>query len=129
MAELLLDRIRAEIRQRKRELEPLAREYARLDAALTALGGLVDSRSVRPASASQPAVVAKRRPKAPPSARRASPKRAARGANRAAVLGVLAERPGVSGSELTAASGVARPVLYALLKTLEERGEVAKEQL
>ena len=24
---------------------------------------------------------------------------------------------------------VARPVLYALLKTLEERGEVAKEQL
>ena len=32
-------------------------------------------------------------------------------------------------SELSAASGVARPVLYALLKTLEGRGEVAKEQL
>ena len=43
--------------------------------------------------------------------------------------GVLAERPGVSASESSSAAGVARPVLYALLKTLEERGEVAKEQL
>ena len=45
------------------------------------------------------------------------------------MLGVLAERPGVSASELSSAAGVARPVLYALLKTLEERGEVAKEHL
>ncbi|MEA2464568.1 MAG: hypothetical protein QOJ98_2315, partial [Acidobacteriota bacterium] len=55
--------------------------------------------------------------------------RAPRGANRAAVLGVVGERPGVSASELSTASGVTRPVLYALLKTLEGRGEVVKEEL
>jgi DNA-binding IclR family transcriptional regulator len=42
---------------------------------------------------------------------------------------VLEERPGVSVAELVAASGVQRTVLYTLLKTLEQRGEVAKEQL
>src|SRR3954468_8879296 len=114
MAEPLLDRIHSQIRERVRELEPLAREYGRLDAALTALGGPVDSRSARPALTAKPAAMAKRRPKAPAAARRTSPKRSPRGANRAAVLGVLGERPGVSASELAAATGVARPVLYAL---------------
>jgi hypothetical protein len=60
---------------------------------------------------------------------RGSAKRAPRGANRAAVLRVLVERPGVSASELSGAAGVARPGALRLLKTLEERGEVVKEQL
>jgi sugar-specific transcriptional regulator TrmB len=37
--------------------------------------------------------------------------------------------PGVSVAELTAASGVQRTALYTLLKTLEQRGEIAKEPL
>ena len=129
MAELLLDRIHKQIRERARELEPFAREYERLDDALTALGGPLDSRSTKPARAAKPTAAAKRRPQAPARAGRTIPKRAARGANRAAVLGVLGERPGAGASELAAASGVARPVLYALLKTLAERGEVAKQEL
>jgi hypothetical protein len=40
MAVLLLDQIRSQIRERVRKLEPAAREYDRLDAALIALGGL-----------------------------------------------------------------------------------------
>jgi hypothetical protein len=128
MAELLLDRIHIQIRERVRELEPLAREYERLEAAAAALGGPVEERSTRDVPP-RPKVTAKRRPKPAEPGGRASPKRARRGANRGAVLGVLAERPGVSVSELAAASGVARPVLYALLKTLEERDEVTKEQL
>jgi hypothetical protein len=42
---------------------------------------------------------------------------------------VLAERPGVSASDLASASGAARTVLYALLKRLEQSGEVAREQM
>ncbi len=63
------------------------------------------------------------------SARRSNGGRAPRGANRAAVLRVLADRPGVSVAELSSAAAVAKPVLYNLLRTLEQRGEIAKEQL
>ena len=94
MAELLLDRIHKQIRERARELEPLAREYERLEAALTALGGPLGSRSTKPTRAPTRAAVAKRRPQTPARAGRTTAKRAPRGANRAAVLGVLGERPG-----------------------------------
>ena len=126
MAEMLLDQIRLQIRDRARVLEPAVRESEQLAAALDALGA-----AAGPARESAPAVAAKPDSGRRNSARAARPaaKRAPRGANRAAVLGVLAERPGVSVSELTTAAGVARPVLYALLKTLEERGEITKEQL
>jgi DNA-binding MarR family transcriptional regulator len=55
--------------------------------------------------------------------------RAPRGANRTAVLEVIGERPGVSARELATASGVGGGTLYALLRTLAERGEIDKEQL
>jgi hypothetical protein len=54
---------------------------------------------------------------------------APRGANRAAVLRVVEERPGVGVAELASASGVGRTVPNNLLRTLEQRGEVAKEEL
>jgi IclR helix-turn-helix domain len=55
--------------------------------------------------------------------------RAPRGANREAVLGAIGERPGVSVRELAAASGVTGGTLYALLRTLTQRGEIDKQQL
>jgi hypothetical protein len=109
MAELL-DRIHAEIRERLEASRAAAQEYERLEAALAAMGG--------PARAAAPAP--RRRPAEP---------RAPRGANREAVLRALEERPGASASELAAASGVARPVLYGVLNRLIEAGEVAKEEL
>jgi hypothetical protein len=45
MADPLLERIHSQIRARVRELEPLAREHDRLEAALTALGGPVVGRA------------------------------------------------------------------------------------
>jgi DNA-binding IclR family transcriptional regulator len=45
------------------------------------------------------------------------------------VLGVIGERPGVSARELAAASGVAGGTLYALLRTLGQRGEIDQQQL
>jgi hypothetical protein len=45
------------------------------------------------------------------------------------VLEVIGERPGVSARELAAASRVGGGTLYALLRTLAERGEIEKQQL
>ena len=113
MAEIL-DRIHAEIRERLAASRAAAEEYERLQAALAALGATPEEEAAaRPRRA--------RRAPAQP--------RAARGANRAAVLRALEERPGASASELAAAAGVGRPVLYGLLNRLAEAGEVAKEEL
>jgi hypothetical protein len=56
-------------------------------------------------------------------------RRAARGANREAVLAVVRERPGVTTRELAAASGVTGGTLYSLLSRLNEQGELAKREL
>ena len=56
-------------------------------------------------------------------------RRAARGANREAVLAVVRERPGVTARELATASGVTGGTLYALLRRLAEHGELAKREL
>jgi DNA-binding MarR family transcriptional regulator len=50
-------------------------------------------------------------------------KRAARGANREAVLAVIAAHPGASARELAAGSGVTGGTLYALLRKLTDEGE------
>src|SRR4051812_40988237 len=56
-------------------------------------------------------------------------RRAARGANREAVLAVVRERPGVTARELATASGVSGGTLYALLRRLAGQGELAKREL
>ena len=55
--------------------------------------------------------------------------RAARGANREAVLAVVRERPGVTARELATASGVSGGTLYVLLRRLTRQGELAKREL
>ena len=55
--------------------------------------------------------------------------RAPRGANREAVLAVVRDRPGVTASELAAASGVTGGTLYALLRRLADQGELVKREL
>jgi hypothetical protein len=52
-----------------------------------------------------------------------------RGANREAVLAVVRERPGVTASELAAASRVTGGTLYSLLARLTAQGELAKRDL
>jgi len=128
MAEQLLDRIHGQIRARVRELEPAVREAEQLEAAIAALDGLGAGTPAAPplSAATSPSQPERRRAKR---AARGPAKRAPRGANRAAALRVLEERPGLGATELAQATGIARPVLYNLLKTLEERGEVAKEQM
>jgi DNA-binding transcriptional ArsR family regulator len=122
----LLDRIQEEIRERLDASREAVREYERLQAALEALDG-----AARPASRgdrTQTPTVARTRAR-----RRVRPagsrRRAPRGANRDAVLRVVGERPGITTSELAAASGVAKPTLYALLSSLTKQGVLQRQQL
>lgn len=122
----LLERIQAEIRERLDASREAVREYERLRAALEALDG-----AARPASRgdrSQATPVARSRAR-----RRAksggSRKRAPRGANREAVLQVVGERPGITASELAAASGVAKPTLYTLLSSLTKQDVLQRQEL
>jgi DNA-binding PadR family transcriptional regulator len=67
----------------------------------------------------------------PPRARAATSarKRAPRGANREAVVRVVAERPGVTARELAAASQVTGGTLYTLLRRLTDDGTLEKRAL
>jgi IclR helix-turn-helix domain len=84
-----------------------------------------------PAARRSRAASAKRRGGSAARAGRTTParKRAPRGANRAAVLRVVGERPGVSAPEIAAVSGVSGGTLYSLLRTLSQRGELEKRDL
>jgi IclR helix-turn-helix domain len=128
MAEPLLDRVHSEVRARVRELQPAVAEYEQLQTADAALAGLAlgQPRDGRAAATTPSAAPTPRRSVR---RRRSTGTRAPRGANRAAVLRVLEDRPDVGVAELASASGVGRTVLYGLLKTLEKRGDVTKEQL
>ena len=114
-------------------------EYERLEAALAALDGAVVSPASRPEKLPKPPAgetdgqsatsTTSSRSRRRPYRSAATGTRAARGANRAAVLRVIDERPGVSLSELATASGVQRATLYSLLRALTEKGELAKQDL
>lgn len=114
----LLDQIRAEMSTRLAELRPLVDEHRRLEAALQALGDATRKAPAAPATSAAPAK--RRAPKAVAKRR----KRAARGANREAVLGAVKDRPGVTSAELSSVTGVDRNTLYGLLARLVKAGEL-----
>jgi Fic family protein len=122
----LLDSITTEIRARLDASRAAVAEYQRLEAARRALDGSDGATATGGGTRRQGSAPARQRR----TGRRASVrKRAPRGANRQAVLRVVSERPGVTAAELTAASGVERNTLYALLATLTKRGELERREL
>lgn len=100
------------------------REYRRLEAALAALDSPAasDQAGARRQMRSRTAAGGVRRAAGPR-------KRAPRGANREAVLRLVAERPGITTSELVASSGVERRTFYTLLSTLTKHGAVERQKL
>jgi hypothetical protein len=129
MADLVEETARG-IRARLKELAPLVAEYERLEAAYAALEGAgrqAPDGARRPRSAPQP-----RRRAAAGRAAKASARsgvRAKRGQNKAAVYGVIAERPGVTVSELAQVTGIAKPMIYNTTRTGIGRGELEKVAL
>lgn len=121
----LLDRVRQQINTRLSELRPLVDEQRRLEAALQALGD--------PAAAAAGAAPARARRQTKPAARKTTPiekrKRAPRGANRAAVLRAVEDRPGATSAELATRSGLQRNTLNTLLSRLVKEGELQTRAL
>src|SRR3954451_4243535 len=113
MADELLDRILAEIRERLDASREAYEESRRLEAALEALGsGPAEERS---------------RPRAP--SRRASRSRAPRGENLRRVRELVAERPGATAAEIAAGTGIARPTVASTLAKLARDSELEKTTL
>jgi len=131
MADLLEETVRG-IRARLRELAPAVAEYERLQAAYAALegAGRQDSGDRRPAGAGtrgQQRRGARENRSRPVSGR--SSTRAKRGQNKAAVHGVIAERPGVTVTEIAEVTGIAKPLIYNTTRAGIERGELEKVAL
>jgi hypothetical protein len=134
MADLVEATVR-EIRARLKELAPVVSEYERLEAAYAALDGAGDEsgggrRSAGPRTAR---LAPRRRPgvggeRGRPVSRR-SGTRAKRGQNKAAVFGVISERPGVTVTELAATTGIAKPLIYNTTRAGVGRGELEKVAL
>ena len=105
----LLERVLGEIRERKERARAAVEETQRLEAALAALDDERDGGSRAPRRSGGRRRVAAR-PRAP------------RGANRAAVVGVVSQRPGVSVGEVAGATGIARAVVTSTLARLVADG-------
>jgi hypothetical protein len=116
MAEMIA-RLRADIENRLREiegelaaLEPLAAEKAKLEHVLATPPFAVDASVKRPRTKS-------------------TPKRAPRGANKAAVYDAVRDMPGASPGEIAAAAKVGKPQVFNLLRTGVEKAELTTVDL
>jgi transcriptional regulator with GAF, ATPase, and Fis domain len=112
----LLHRTTDEIRARLKELEPLVQEHERLRAALTALEESTGQKSLP------------RRGRAGRGSGRGATtsRRAGRGERRQQLLEVLNAEPGVRPSEAAKRMGINPSQLHALVRRLEEAGELER---
>jgi hypothetical protein len=119
------------IRARLSELAPVVAEYERLQAAYTALeGSSADSADRLSAGAgTRDGRGASARRVRGRSASRPSRPRAPRGQNKAAVFGVITERPGVTVTEIAQVTGIAKPLIYNTTRAGVERGELERVAL
>ena len=130
MADLVEETVQG-IRARMSELAPVVAEYERLQAAYTALEGPGAGPADRPsararARAKQDGSPGRARGR---SASRPSRPRAPRGQNKAAVFGVITDRPGVTVTEIAQVTGIAKPLIYNTTRAGVERGELERVAL
>ena len=146
MPELLLPRLKREIEARLAELRPIVAEAQRLEAAKDAL--LAEAEAVRGAArraaraAQVPSGVRRElrngAASTPLGAVAASANgtngagddangRAARGANQAAIIAIVEERPGVSVAEIASVTKIAKPTVATTVSKLKRDGVLADE--
>jgi hypothetical protein len=129
MGDLVDDTLRG-IRARLQELAPAVAEYERLQAAQAALDGPAGARGQRAAGAGRAGRRERRdRGERAVSTSRRSGARAKRGQNKAAVLEVIGQRPGVTVTEISAVTGIAKPLVYNTTRAGVERGELERVAL
>ena len=126
----LVDETLRGIRERLKELAPAVAEYGRLEAASAALdgsgGGSGEARKAGADTARRKRGAGGRRAR---SAVRRAGGRAKRGQNKAAVFGVVEQRPGVTVAELASVTGIAKPLIYNTTRAGVERGELERVDL
>jgi hypothetical protein len=140
-----LDEKRREITDRLKELKPAVDEYARLEAAASALAGVRGSASATgataaprrrgpgrpPGSVNRTATAAvpakpKRKPGRPPGRRRAG-RRKGSGTRAAEAFAFVKGQPGITIPELAAKMGIKQNYLYRVLPGLQKEGKVTKQ--
>ncbi len=140
-----LDDKRSEITDRLKELKPMVDEYARLEAAASALAGVGGSApasgrtaaprrrgpgrprgSVNRASKAAVAAKPKRKPGRPAGRRRAG-RRKGSGTRAAEALAFVKGQPGITIPELAAKMGIKQNYLYRVLPGLQQEGKVTKQ--
>jgi hypothetical protein len=124
----LLDSIRRQLQSRLDDLRPMVREYERLEEAQRALGDEPPdagrARRSRHARSGSPSG-----PSASGGSRRRTSAAAERDANRAKVLSLLGQRPGITKAELKEAAGLSGAGVAQNLRRLLARGDVCEEPL
>ena len=129
MADLAEETLR-QLRGRLKQLAPAVSEYERLQAAYAALDGAGGHGADERRSAG---AATTRRPRRSAGRARSGPARsgvrAKRGQNKAAVFGVIAQRPGVTVAELASVTGIAKPLIYNTTRAGIERGELERVAL
>ena len=129
MADLAEETLR-QLRGRLKQLAPAVSEYERLQAAYAALDGAGGQGADERRSAG---AATTRRPRRSAGRTRGRPARsgvrAKRGQNKAAVFGVIAQRPGVTVSEIAEVTGIAKPLIYNTTRAGIERGELERVAL
>ena len=105
-----------EIERELAEHEPLVRERDQIQAAL----------AQHPFATATPAVPA---PKRVSTGSEGTSDRAPRGANREAILTLVGQRPGVTATEISEVTKIARAVTYTTLSKLVEQGQLEKTEL
>jgi hypothetical protein len=129
MGDLVEETVRG-IRARLKELAPAKAEYERLAAAYEALGGDgVEAGARRSTGGDKRGRRSGARPERARSTSRRSAPRANRGQNKAAVFGVISERPGVTVSEIAQVTRIAKPLIYNSTRAGVERGELVRVAL
>lgn len=123
MTDFLDDKIK-EIQSRLKELKPLVGEYHRLESAAAALSGMGDA---APAGGGPGGRGRGARRRATSGNGRRSGRRRSGNTRAQETLELVRARPGVSIPELAEAMGIKPNYLYRILPTLEQEGEVRRE--
>lgn len=119
----LVGQIQRDIEKRLQELRPLIEEKEQLEAVLAAItNGTAGGAPAAPRARATTTRAAGRAPYAAGKSRRAP-----RGANREAILGVVRERPGVSAAEVAAITRIAKPTVHTTISQLKRKGILEPE--
>ncbi len=125
MADFVDEKVQ-EMELRLKELRPLVDEYARLEAAVTALAGVgaTNGRSGRTRATATPRKRTATR-RAPGSAKRGRPKGSGQRGKQA--LEIVRAKPGITIPEIADAMGIKQNYLYRVMPGLQQDGLVSKK--